>query len=148
MTAHRWSQERLAKELDVSQGLVSSWSRGKGLPGLPHALKLARIFGVSLDYLADDALDDPGATTSTPAGVDLRPDEWYIVRAARAFGLAYEEAVRRLSGVPGGAAILRTVKDVERTEEMRRDEERRSGTQPKPDRKAPEGDHVPPVREK
>ena len=58
------SQEALAARLDVSQNLVSLWERGKGsLPDLREAVALARVFEVSVEYLADDALDEPPDTT-------------------------------------------------------------------------------------
>lgn len=87
---HRYSQEDLAQELDVSQNLISLWSRGKGLPDLKQAAVLARLLQVDLNYLADDAVDEPSAIISE--------DDRSLIRACKALHLDYDEALRRLAG--------------------------------------------------
>jgi transcriptional regulator with XRE-family HTH domain len=49
--------QKLARKSDVSDSEISRIMNGKSLPGLENAIALARAVGVSLDYLADDALD-------------------------------------------------------------------------------------------
>lgn len=90
MRDHRYSQEMLARQLDVSQNLVSLWSRGKSTPDLKQASALARALGVSLDYLADDDLDDQ------PLPSSLTEDEKMVLRIFHTSGLTAEEAVERL----------------------------------------------------
>jgi len=52
--------QKLARKSDVSDSEISRIMNRKSLPGLENAISLARAVGVSLDYLADDALDaDP-----------------------------------------------------------------------------------------
>lgn len=87
---HRYSQEDLARVLDVSQNLISLWSRGKGLPDLKQAATLARLLQVDLSFLADDTADEPSAVMSE--------DDRGIVRAFHALHLDYDEALRRLAG--------------------------------------------------
>jgi transcriptional regulator with XRE-family HTH domain len=90
-----WKQADLARAVDtVSRNTVSRWWNGEIKPFDDEALKLARIFGVTLDYLADDTLDE------VPA---LPPDEEFVLRVYRnlkadpAQGLDEAEAQRRLS---------------------------------------------------
>ncbi len=49
--------QRLARKSEVSDSEISRIMNGKSLPGLENAIALSRAVGVSLDYLADDALD-------------------------------------------------------------------------------------------
>lgn len=49
-----WSQEELARQLDVSRQSVSKWEGGLSAPDLDKILLLSQIFGVSTDYLLKD----------------------------------------------------------------------------------------------
>jgi len=50
-----YSQEQLARKLNVTQGAVSHWENGNTLPEAGQLLSLAEIFGVSLDEFTDDS---------------------------------------------------------------------------------------------
>src|SRR4051794_5368530 len=106
-----FNQQRLAKAARVSDSEVSRILSGKSAnPGLENALSLARAVGVSLDYLADDSLDeDPPARS----GEGPSSTEEEILEIARELGprqarrllemaceLGYEIAVRRLLEMP------------------------------------------------
>jgi transcriptional regulator with XRE-family HTH domain len=102
------NQQRLAKNSQVSDSEVSRILGGKSQPGLENAFRLARAVGVSLDFLADDALDsDP----MQPPGAGRSAAENDMLTVAREFGfpaaqrlleiariLGYETAIRRLVG--------------------------------------------------
>ena len=45
------TQKEIAKELQVSQALVSAWELGVNKPDIDNLFKLARYYQVSLDYL-------------------------------------------------------------------------------------------------
>ena len=45
------TQKELADMLGVTDGAVGMWERGRREPGGDKLLQLARIFGVSVDYL-------------------------------------------------------------------------------------------------
>lgn len=45
------SQARLAKELEVSSGVVCLWETNRSEPTAPNIVKLAEYFDVSADYL-------------------------------------------------------------------------------------------------
>lgn len=90
---HRYSQSMLARELGVSQNLVSLWTRGASIPDLYEAARIAKLFRVDVNYLADDALDEEPA-------VELTEEERAIVALIRAKRLSLTDAVKRLDADP------------------------------------------------
>jgi transcriptional regulator with XRE-family HTH domain len=85
------SQEITGKMVGYSQGLVSRWCRGKNTPDIFQGRDLARLLGVSLDYLVDDSLDDPPEPEFTH-------DERHIIEVIRAMGLNKMRILRLLIG--------------------------------------------------
>ena len=49
------SQDGLAKMLGVSQGAVAQWEKGKTHPAYDKLMKIAEVFGVSVDELMKKA---------------------------------------------------------------------------------------------
>jgi transcriptional regulator with XRE-family HTH domain len=105
------NQQRLATQSRVSDSEISRLLNAQAKrPGLYSVLRLARVLGVSLDYLADDSLEaDPHQ-----GGDDLSPDEREALDRIRAIGprqalmlldaakiLGPEMALRRLYGLDG-----------------------------------------------
>lgn len=54
------SQEQLADRLGVTRQSVSKWESGAAFPELVKIISLSEIFGVSVDYLVKDYLEEPG----------------------------------------------------------------------------------------
>ena len=50
----RYSQEQIARKLDVTQGSVSSWETGRNLPDMKTMIELAKILGVTVDDITND----------------------------------------------------------------------------------------------
>ena len=48
-----WSQEELAERVGVTRQAVSKWELGNSLPELEVIVSLAKVFGVTTDYLLD-----------------------------------------------------------------------------------------------
>ena len=48
---HNMSQSKLAKTIGVAQSTVGMWESGKNKPEYATLLKIADVFGVSVDYL-------------------------------------------------------------------------------------------------
>lgn len=86
MDLNRLSQEGLARQVGVSQNQVSRWARGVNVPDIRQARLIATALRVSVDYLADDAQDDP-------APPPLNDDEAWLIRTYRASGLTLDEAL-------------------------------------------------------
>lgn len=53
------SQEGLAEQVGVSRQAVSKWECGDAVPEPAKLLALSRLFGVTADWLLDDALGEP-----------------------------------------------------------------------------------------
>ena len=52
---HHWSQAKLGEKLNVHQKQISAYERGVNLPSTEVLIKLAKVFNVTLDYLAFEA---------------------------------------------------------------------------------------------
>jgi repressor LexA len=50
----RYSQEQIARKLNVTQGSVSSWETGRNLPDTKAMIELAKILGVTVDDITSD----------------------------------------------------------------------------------------------
>ena len=63
------SQEELANLLEVSRQSVSKWETGASIPDVEKLIKLAQLFGVTLDELVTGKCPAPAEaqTTMTPA---------------------------------------------------------------------------------
>ena len=53
-----WSQEEFAEKMGVSRQSVSKWEGAQSVPELDKILLMARIFGVSTDFLLKDELEE------------------------------------------------------------------------------------------
>jgi transcriptional regulator with XRE-family HTH domain len=97
--------QRLAQRSKVSDSEISRILSGQSTPGLENAFRLARAVGVSLDYLADDALEVDPLRTTDP----LSPEERRVLDLAQRVGvprailllenisfIGYELAMQRL----------------------------------------------------
>lgn len=106
------TQGAVAKEAGLSPSAISDMTAAKRRPYLDQGLKLARALEIPLDYLADDAQDEPAA-----AGPGLTADEERALWLIRELGLTAGEVLRRLAGEPGGRASgearLLRVRDLE-----------------------------------
>lgn len=85
-----WKQADLARAIDMGRSTVGNWFNSPSKPDLDSALKLARVLAVPLDYLADDAQDDP------PPGPDPALERllWLVST------IGVEESIRRLTQAP------------------------------------------------
>lgn len=90
------AQKDIAHELgDLNPTTVNRWFKGKAKPSFDEGFALARLLDVSLDYLADDDLDEP----PPQAPVDnFTRAERVIIDYCRASNLGLDEAMRRLIG--------------------------------------------------
>ena len=60
--AKGYSQEELAELLGVTRQAVSKWELGSSTPELESVVELAKLFGVTTDYLLTDAQPSPEKT--------------------------------------------------------------------------------------
>lgn len=52
-----WSQEELAEKMNVSRQSISKWESAAAIPDINRILDLAKLFGVTTDYLLKDDLE-------------------------------------------------------------------------------------------
>jgi len=53
-----WSQEEFAEKMNVSRQAVSKWEGAQSVPDLEKILKMSGIFGVTVDYLLKDDIEE------------------------------------------------------------------------------------------
>lgn len=58
------SQDALAEQLEVSRQAVSKWERDEAVPETDKIIRLARLFGVTTDYLLTE--EDPAPVSPIP----------------------------------------------------------------------------------
>ena len=58
------SQEELAEKLEVSRQSVSKWETGQSVPDLDKFIRLADLFGISVDELARDTPEQGEGTSA------------------------------------------------------------------------------------
>lgn len=115
MKAARFSQEMIARELDVHQTQISKWVRGLSVPDSRMGFRLAGLLGTSLDYLMDDEQDEsPRAIT---------PEERVIVESYRLLRISAAEAIDRMKTVPGEGfkGIPAVARDVQAPRRLKND---------------------------
>ena len=52
-----WSQEELAERINVSRQSISKWESAAAIPDINRILELAKLFGVTTDYLLKDDIE-------------------------------------------------------------------------------------------
>ncbi len=59
------SQEALAEELDCSRQVISKWENGTTTPDAEMLQKYSELFGVSIDYLVKEDIEEPTSVQPT-----------------------------------------------------------------------------------
>lgn len=57
-----WSQEFVARQIEVSRQTIMNWESGANKPNVDKAIKLAKLFGVTVDELLKE---DAACTLTT-----------------------------------------------------------------------------------
>ncbi|WP_138160608.1 helix-turn-helix domain-containing protein [Peptoniphilus catoniae] len=94
---NNWSQEELAMKLNVSRQSISKWEGGTSIPDLDRIIALAKVFGVSTDYLLKDELEEDSLNL---------PDEGESYEDVKLTNLSLNEANNYLDAVEDAARRL------------------------------------------
>ena len=62
---NNFSQEYVAAKIDVSRQAVSKWEQNLSKPDTGNLIKIAELFGVSVEYLATGKADTPALAEQT-----------------------------------------------------------------------------------
>lgn len=131
------SQSRLSRDTGLSQSAISLMTKGEQRPYLDQGLRLARALRVSLDFLADDDLDQPPRP-------ELTDDERVIVSVVRAAGLSSDAAIRALwrarDDPPGELTPGRVIAEQELSASTRAREAEQGRPAPSPPKPEPKPD--------
>ena len=66
------TQEELADKMNVSRQAVSKWEGAQTIPDLEKILQLSTLFGVTIDYLLKDEIEDEELTNDTSADTTVK----------------------------------------------------------------------------
>lgn len=67
-----WSQEELAEQMNVTRQSVSKWEGAQSIPDLEKIIRLSDLFGVSIDYLLKDEIEDTESVIPTDDMSEIR----------------------------------------------------------------------------
>ena len=90
--ARGWSQEELARQINVSRQALSKWESGAAVPDTENVVALSLLFGVTTDYLL---LEEGTVTAPSTASVAAPTEEnkwpvppivWLVVFAVAVLG--------------------------------------------------------------
>ena len=93
------SQEQLADRLGVTRQSVSKWESGTAVPELSKLVALSDLFGVSVDYLVKDRLEEPERPVPEASPSTARLEEQVEELSSYFRGYAYDSKTR-LFGLP------------------------------------------------
>lgn len=115
------SQEQLADRLGVTRQSVSKWESGAALPELGKIVALSELFGVSVDYLVKDYLEEPGpSANSTEAAASTARLAEQVEEISRIFRGCSWDSRARLFGLPLVSVRLRFYPHMMRSRDMAR----------------------------
>lgn len=70
---HKITQLDLAEKLKVSRQAISKWEQGTALPSTENLIRLAELYGVSVEVLTNPKVPLDGAAQQTPAEAEGVP---------------------------------------------------------------------------
>jgi transcriptional regulator with XRE-family HTH domain len=95
------SQSELARRTGIAQTTISLMSAAKQRPYLDQAWKIATALGVSLDYLANDLVEDPPA--------EMSQSERFLYEAIQRVGV--DTALNRMLSAEGVRKVVVSKRD-------------------------------------
>lgn len=91
----RLDQDEFESLAGLARGRISKWKADQGEPTASQTLRMARLLQVSMEFLADESIDEP---LPPPAEHFLfNEDERAIIELYRDLELNRQEAVKRLA---------------------------------------------------
>ena len=99
--ARNWTQEELAEKIGVTRQALSKWEANAALPDTKNVVALAKLFGVTADYLLCEDEGREAETNARPPRSELRRVPWQKLAGwiLFAIGLAGMLAISLLASI-------------------------------------------------
>ena len=98
-----YSQEDLAEKIGISRQAYAKWETGATVPDIEKCRLLARVYGITLDSLADsDSVEGNGASVLTPKGANI----WGSVTINDRGQIIIPKGARDKFGLAGGVRLI------------------------------------------
>ena len=100
---HGFSQEAIAEKINISRQAYAKWESGATVPDIEKCLKLAEVYGVTLDSLMKTTtMDGEGTIPPAPKGKNI----WGSVVMNERGQIIIPKAVRDRFGLTGGQRLI------------------------------------------
>ena len=108
--AHGFSQEEIAGKIEISRQAYAKWESGATVPDIEKCMKLAEIYGVTIDSLIKtETVDGTKVIPPAPKGKNI----WGSVIINEHGQLVIPKAVRDKFGLTGGQRLIVLTDDAE-----------------------------------
>ena len=98
-----YSQEEIAEKTGISRQAYAKWESGATVPDIEKCMKLAEIYGVTIDSLVKETtMDGKGTIPPPPKGKNI----WGSVVINERGQLVIPKTVRDLFGLTGGQRLI------------------------------------------
>ncbi len=107
---HGFSQEKIAEKIGISRQAYAKWETGTTVPDIEKCMRLAEIYGVTIDSLVTTTTLDGGETiVPPPKGKNI----WGSVTINEKGQLVIPKNVREIFGLSGGQRLIVLTDDQE-----------------------------------
>ncbi len=107
---HGFSQEEVAEKIGISRQAYAKWETGTTVPDIEKCMRLAEIYGVTIDSLVTTTTLDGGETiVPPPKGKNI----WGSVTINEKGQLVIPKNVREIFGLSGGQRLIVLTDDQE-----------------------------------
>ena len=104
------SQEEIAEKIGISRQAYAKWENGMTVPDIEKCMRIAQIYGVTIDSLVKTAsVDGKGILPPPPAGKNI----WGSVVINERGQLVIPKDVRERFGLTGGQRLIVLTDDKE-----------------------------------
>lgn len=98
-----FSQEEIAEKIDISRQAYAKWESGATVPDIEKCMRLADVYGVTIDSLIKTTtMDGEGTIPPPPKGKNI----WGSVIINERGQLVIPKAVRDRFGLTGGQRLI------------------------------------------
>ena len=100
---HGFSQEELAEKINISRQAYAKWERGDTVPDIEKCIRLAEIYGVSIDSLVKtEKTEEFGPLPPGPRGKNI----WGSVLINERGQIVIPKSARERFGLSGGQRLI------------------------------------------